>query len=59
MGDLVFPYEGMVASFMVTPEATIGPEDIIEWPLPAKEVCLELELGVIIGKIGVLKNYVR
>ncbi|GAI44097.1 unnamed protein product [marine sediment metagenome] len=52
MGNLVFPYEGTVASFMVTPESTIGPEDIIEWPLSAKEVCLELELGVIIGKTG-------
>jgi len=52
MGDLVPPYDGTVASFMVTPESTIGPEDIIEWPLSAKEVCLELELGVIIGKTG-------
>lgn len=52
MGDLVFPYEGTVASFMVTPESTIGPEGIIEWPLSAKEVCLELELGVILGKTG-------
>ena len=52
MGDLVFPYEGTVASFMVTPESTIGPEDTIDWPLSAKEVCLELELGVIIGKTG-------
>jgi len=30
MGDLVFPYEGTVASFMVTLESIIGPEDIIE-----------------------------
>ncbi|MCK4581087.1 MAG: fumarylacetoacetate hydrolase family protein [Dehalococcoidia bacterium] len=52
MGSLVSPYEGTVASFMVTPESTIGPEDVIEWPLSAKEVCLELELGVIIGKTG-------
>jgi 5-oxopent-3-ene-1,2,5-tricarboxylate decarboxylase/2-hydroxyhepta-2,4-diene-1,7-dioate isomerase len=52
MGGLVFPYEGTVASFMVTPESTIGPEDIIEWPISAKEVCLELELGVVIGKTG-------
>jgi len=52
MGGLVFPYEGTVASFMVASESTIGPEDIIEWPLSAKEVCLELELGVIIGKTG-------
>jgi len=52
MGALVSPYEGTVASFMVTPESTIGPEDTIEWPVSAKEVCLELELGVVIGKTG-------
>jgi 2-keto-4-pentenoate hydratase/2-oxohepta-3-ene-1,7-dioic acid hydratase in catechol pathway len=52
MGSLVSPYEGTVASFMVTPESTVGPEDVIDWPLSAKEVCLELELGVVIGKTG-------
>jgi len=52
MGALVSPYEGTVASFMVTPESTIGPEDTVEWPVSAKEVCLELELGVVIGKTG-------
>jgi 2-keto-4-pentenoate hydratase/2-oxohepta-3-ene-1,7-dioic acid hydratase in catechol pathway len=44
------PEENKTCMFMVTPESTIGPEDIIQWPQSAEEVCAELELGVIIGR---------
>jgi 2-keto-4-pentenoate hydratase/2-oxohepta-3-ene-1,7-dioic acid hydratase in catechol pathway len=46
------PEENKTCMFMVTPESTIGPEDVIQWPQSAEEVCTELELGVIFGKAG-------
>jgi len=46
------PEENKTCMFMVTPESIIGPEDIIQWPQSAEEVCTELELGVIFGKTG-------
>jgi 2-keto-4-pentenoate hydratase/2-oxohepta-3-ene-1,7-dioic acid hydratase in catechol pathway len=32
------------------PQAVIGPEEKIEWPASSKQICCEMELGVIIGK---------
>jgi len=46
------PEENKTCMFMVTPEATIGPEDAVQWPQSAEEVCTELELGVIFGRTG-------
>lgn len=46
------PEENKTCMFMVTPEATIGPEDVVQWPQSAEEVCTELELGVIFGRTG-------
>ena len=50
MMGVIGPEENMTCMFMVTPESTIGPEDTIQLPQSAKEICTELELGVIIGK---------
>lgn len=52
MMGVIPPEENKTCMFMVTPESTIGPEDVIEWPRSAEEVCTELELGVVIGKTG-------
>ena len=46
------PEKNKTCMFMITPESTIGPEDVIQWPQSAEEVCTELELGVIFGKTG-------
>jgi 2-keto-4-pentenoate hydratase/2-oxohepta-3-ene-1,7-dioic acid hydratase in catechol pathway len=46
------PEENKTCMFMVTPEATIGPEDVVQWPQSSEEVCTELELGVILGRAG-------
>jgi 5-oxopent-3-ene-1,2,5-tricarboxylate decarboxylase/2-hydroxyhepta-2,4-diene-1,7-dioate isomerase len=52
MMGVIGPEENKTCMFMVTPESTIGPEDVIQWPQSAQEVCAELELGVIIGRTG-------
>jgi 2-keto-4-pentenoate hydratase/2-oxohepta-3-ene-1,7-dioic acid hydratase in catechol pathway len=52
MMGVIGPEENKTCMFMVTPESTIGPEDVIQWPQSAQEVCTELELGVIIGRTG-------
>jgi len=52
MMGIMGPEENKTCMFMVTPESTIGPDEVIEWPQSAEEVCTELELGVIIGKKG-------
>ena len=49
---VIGPEENKTCMFMVTAESTIGPEDMVQWPQSAEEVCTELELGVIIGKTG-------
>jgi len=46
------PEENKTCMFMVTPESTIGPEDVVQWPQSAEEVCTELELGIIFGRTG-------
>ena len=50
--QFVQPYEGTSEVFLKLPQSVIGPEDRIKWPVSAKEVCCELELGVILGKKG-------
>ena len=49
---LIGPEEGKACVFLVLPEATIGPGDIVEVPQSAEEIAVEVELGVIIGKQG-------
>lgn len=52
MVPITGPEENKTCMFMVTAESVIGPEDMVQWPQSAEEVCTELELGVIISKTG-------
>jgi len=52
MMQFVQPYEGTAEVFLKLPQSVIGPEEQIRWPVSAKEVCCELELGVVLGKKG-------
>ncbi|MBN2186954.1 MAG: fumarylacetoacetate hydrolase family protein [Dehalococcoidia bacterium] len=46
------PEKGYTCMFKKTRHCLIGPEDEVKWPISAKEVPAEIELGVIIGKTG-------
>jgi len=50
--SIPIPDKGCTSMFKKPPRCIIGHEDEIEWPLSAKEVLSELELGVIVGKKG-------
>ena len=50
MMKIVEPYEGTAETFWKLPQGVIGPEEKIEWPVSSKQICCEMELGVIIGK---------
>jgi len=48
--NIIEPYKGTVETFWKLPQTVIGPNEKIIWPLSSKQVCCEMELGVIIGK---------
>jgi acylpyruvate hydrolase len=52
MMSIVEPYEGTAETFWKLPQALIGPEEGIVWPVSSEQITCEMELGVIIGKQG-------
>jgi 2-keto-4-pentenoate hydratase/2-oxohepta-3-ene-1,7-dioic acid hydratase in catechol pathway len=52
MMSIVEPYEGTAETFWKLPQAVIGPEEGIVWPISSEQITCEMELGVIIGKKG-------
>lgn len=44
------PEPGKTCMFMLPPRSVIGPGEPVEWPVSAKDVMGEVEVGVIIGK---------
>ena len=52
MMKIIEPYEGTAETFWKLPQATIGPEEGIVWPVCSEQITCEMELGVIIGKKG-------
>ena len=52
MMDIVEPYEGTAEAFWKLPQALVGPEEGIQWPLSSNQVTCEMELGVIMGRQG-------
>ena len=50
MMNIVEPFKGTAETFWKLPQAIIGPEEKIKWPVSSKQICCEMELGVIIGK---------
>jgi len=50
MMKIVEPFKGTVETFWKLPQAVIGPEEEIIWPVSSEQVSCEMELGVIIGK---------
>jgi 2-keto-4-pentenoate hydratase/2-oxohepta-3-ene-1,7-dioic acid hydratase in catechol pathway len=52
MMRIVEPFAGTAETFWKLPQALIGPEEGIVWPVSSEQITCEMELGVIIGKKG-------
>jgi len=52
MMKIVPPLEGTTETFWKLPQAVIGPDEAILWPMSSEQISCEMELGVIIGKKG-------
>jgi 2-keto-4-pentenoate hydratase/2-oxohepta-3-ene-1,7-dioic acid hydratase in catechol pathway len=52
MMQFVEPYEGTSEVFWKLPQAVIGPEQGIVWPVSSEQLSCEMELGVIVGQQG-------
>jgi acylpyruvate hydrolase len=52
MMKIVEPYEGTAEAFWKLPQALVGPEEGILWPVSSNQVTCEMELGVIVGRQG-------
>jgi 2-keto-4-pentenoate hydratase/2-oxohepta-3-ene-1,7-dioic acid hydratase in catechol pathway len=52
MMKIVEPFEGTAETFWKLPQAIIGPEEGIVWPISSEQITCEMELGVIIGRQG-------
>jgi 2-keto-4-pentenoate hydratase/2-oxohepta-3-ene-1,7-dioic acid hydratase in catechol pathway len=52
MMRIVAPYEGTAEAFWKLPQALVGPEDGILWPVSSGQITVEMELGVVVGKEG-------
>jgi acylpyruvate hydrolase len=52
MMKIVEPYVGTAEAFWKLPQALIGPEEGILWPVSSNQVTCEMELGVIVGRQG-------
>jgi 2-keto-4-pentenoate hydratase/2-oxohepta-3-ene-1,7-dioic acid hydratase in catechol pathway len=52
MMRIVEPFQGTAETFWKLPQAVIGPEEGIVWPVSSEQITCEMELGVIIGTKG-------